>query len=64
MAKPTIEEIAAKFGCSPAQVGAQFARNFIQLSAMYRQACATGKRVNGYTSEQLRRMINSLPMSK
>ena len=60
----TREQIAQVFGCTPAQVGAQFVKNYEGLRVMYEKACATGKRVNGHTSEQLRQMMNSLPMSK
>lgn len=60
----TPEEIAKAFGCTVEQVGAQFAKNYEGLRQMYEKACASGKRVNGYTSEQLLQMMNSLPMSK
>jgi hypothetical protein len=62
--KRTHEEIAKAFGCSVEQVGAQFVKNYNGLKQMYDKSCASGRRVNGYTSEQLRQMINSLPMSK
>lgn len=60
----TPEQIAALFGCTVEQVGRQFAKNYQGLRQMYEQACATGRRVNGYTSEQLRQMMNALPMSR
>lgn len=57
-----LEQIAKIFGCSEAQVSAQFVRNYNQLRGMYEQACRTHRKVNGYTSEQLRQLLNSLPM--
>ena len=62
--KPSAADIAARFNCSVEQVGAQFVKNHNSLSGMYREASASGKKVNGHTSEQLRQMINALPMSK
>lgn len=60
----SVEEIAEIFGCTPAQVGAQFAKNHEQLREMYEESCATGRKVRGYTAEQLRARMNSLPMSR
>ncbi len=60
--KITIQQIAERFNCTPAQVGAQFAKNYAGIKGMYVKACATRKKVNGYTSEQLRQIMNSMPM--
>jgi len=50
------------FGCTLKQVNALKKKNKAQLTEMYNEACATGKRVNGYTSEQLRQLITGLQL--
>jgi hypothetical protein len=52
--KTHLNKIAGQFGCTPAQVAAQFAKNKKQLTAMADQAADTGKKVNGFTELQLR----------
>lgn len=47
------EKIAARFNCTPEQVRAQYRRNAVQLAAMAERARKTGKRVNGYTADEL-----------
>ena len=49
----TASEIARTMGCTLNQARAQLARNAKQLDAMAAKAKATGKKVNGYTYEQL-----------
>lgn len=49
----TPAEIARAMGCTEQQARAQLARNAAQLDAMAAKAKATGKKVNGYTYEQL-----------
>lgn len=61
--RPSVADIARMFRCSVDQVNALRAKNRAQLTVMYNEACRTGKRVNGYTSEQLRQVINGLPIS-
>lgn len=58
--KPTLEQFAKMFGATVEQCNALKAKNRIELEAMYAKASATGKRVNGYTSEQLRQLITGL----
>ncbi len=55
--KPTTEQIASRFGCTPEQVRAQFARNAEGLAKMLARAESTGRKVNGYTADQLRQMV-------
>lgn len=56
MKQPTTNQIASLFGCSEAQVRAQFAKNAAQLEAMAAKAESTGRKVNNYTAAQLREM--------
>jgi len=58
-----IAAIAAKFGCKPEEISAQFAKNWGELADMERKAYLTGRKVNGYTSEQIRQMMNNLPFN-
>jgi hypothetical protein len=62
--KRTPAQLAVIFGCSEDQIGAQFSKNYNQLSEMHRKASATGRSQGGYTAEQLRQMINSTQFSK
>lgn len=48
------EQFAAKLGCTVDQVKALSASNAIELGEMAAQAEQTGRKVNGYTAEQLR----------
>lgn len=47
--------LAARFGCTEEQIKAQFARHAAQSAEMAEQAERTGKRVRGYTADELRR---------
>lgn len=58
--KPTAAEIAAKFGCTVEQVDAQRAKNKATLVEMYEKALRTGRKVNGYTADQLGRLIDGI----
>jgi hypothetical protein len=48
-------EVAAIFNCPVENVRAQYLRNAAQLEAMAAKTEATGKPVNGYTAESLRK---------
>lgn len=50
------EMIAKVLGCTVGQLRGQHAKNAAQLSLMLHKAVTTGKKVNGYTSEQLSKM--------
>lgn len=52
----TVEQIAKIFGCTPAQLTSSYAKNAAQLALMLHKAVTTGKKVNGFTAEQLRVM--------
>lgn len=58
--KPSLEQFCKIFGCTLEQANALRAKNRAQLTEMYDEACRTKKRVNGYTSEQLRQLITGL----
>lgn len=58
--KPTLEQFAKMFGATVEQCNDLKRKNKAQLEAMYDEAWKTRKRVNGYTSEQLRQLINGL----
>ena len=45
--------IAAMFGVTPAQLAAQYGRNLASLNQSLAKAVATGKKVNGYSAQQL-----------
>jgi len=49
----TAEQIASKFSVPVENVKRQFAANAINLEKMHTKAVDTGKKVNGYTAEQL-----------
>jgi glycyl-tRNA synthetase beta subunit len=57
---PTLAQFCKAFGCSIEQAKALKAKNKGQLTEMYYEAAKSGKRVNGYTSEQLRQLITGL----
>lgn len=50
----SVEKIAAKFGVSVEQLKKQYFNNAVQLEKMYKKAIETGKKVNGFTAEQLK----------
>lgn len=51
------QKTSTLFGCSEAQAKAQMQRNLDQLGTMLCKAETTGKKVNGYTTDELRDMI-------
>ena len=53
--KPTTAQIAKLFGCSEQQVRDQFHANAAQLTRLADKSKRTGRKVNGYTAEQLSR---------
>lgn len=59
--KPTIEQIASKFGASPEQVEAQIRKNRTQLWGMYQKARETGLLINGYEAHELLDAISRIP---
>lgn len=60
----TLHQFCTLFGCTLRQAEQLRTKNKAQLEAMYHQACATRKRVNGYTSEQLRQLLVGLQIPK
>ena len=48
------EQIARMFGCTPEQARAQYLRCAETLDAMALSAEKKGRKVNGYTAQQLR----------
>lgn len=50
---PTAPTVARLFRCTVEQVKSQYARNAAQLRRMADKAAASGRKVNGYTAEQL-----------
>lgn len=51
-------QIAKFFGCTPQQLAAQRASNAKDLAKLAGKARATGKKVRGYTAEQLAAMAD------
>jgi hypothetical protein len=51
--------VAKLFGCTEAQARAQYAANAEQLASLATKAERSGKKVNGYTAEQLRLHANA-----
>ena len=49
----TPAEIAARFGCTVEQAREQLLANAKQMAAMAAKARAAGKKLRGYTAEQL-----------
>ena len=47
------KNIAKMFGCTEEQAKAQYARNAAQLAEMEAKAASTGRKVNGFTAQQL-----------
>lgn len=48
------EQICQMFGCTMEQLNAQYASNAGVLKGMHEKAKRTGKKVNGYTEQQLK----------
>lgn len=59
MNKPSIEQIARVFGANADSVKALFARNAAELDGMRAKAVRAGKKVNGYTADQLAAMSDN-----
>ena len=57
---PTPADIARVFGVPEANVRRQFARNVASLRGDLTQAEKTGRKVRGYTAEQIRADIDRL----
>ncbi len=53
----TPEQTAKMFGVSVSQIKKQYAVNLAGLKRMLDKAKLTGKKVNGYTEEQLVKMV-------
>lgn len=53
---PTPEQVAKMFGVSVERIKEQYLANAQGLEKMYNKAITTGKKVNGYTAEQLKSM--------
>jgi hypothetical protein len=51
------DKAAKVFGCTPEQAKEQMQRNLIQLQQMRAKASSGGKKVNGYTADELDHMI-------
>lgn len=51
---------AAIFGCSPQQAESQMRKNLNGLDAMASNARATGKKVNGYSADELDSMAGKV----
>lgn len=56
---PSPEVVAAMFGVPVAGVREAYARNAKQLQDMAEQSTRTGRKVRGFTGEQLSRMATS-----
>lgn len=52
----TQEHIAKVLGCTVEQLTGQHAKNAAQLALMLHKATTTGRKVNGFTADQLRVM--------
>lgn len=55
----TKAEICKMFGCTMAQLKAQYMTNAEQMAIMLKKAQDTGKKVNGFTAEKLKEMVLS-----
>jgi hypothetical protein len=53
MLKVSVEDAAKFFGVSVERIKAQYLENAKGLEEMYVKAVTTGKKVNGYTADQL-----------
>lgn len=56
----TLEQFARMMGVTVEQCNVQLAKNRKQLEGMYRQAVKTGKRVNGYSADELLKAVNRI----
>lgn len=52
----TVEQTAKVLGCTVAQLTSQYAKNAAQLALMLHRAVTSGKKINGFTADQLRVM--------
>jgi len=52
-------QFAAMLGVTEQQCNAQLAKNKKQIKVMHEKAVKTGKKVNGYTAEQLEKLCAS-----
>jgi transposase-like protein len=59
MALMTVSELAERFGVTPEQVRAQYARGTQVLRLMAEKARKSGRKVNGYTANELDIMAQS-----
>jgi len=57
--QPNAERSAKAFGCTIEQAKAMFAKNAIGCRSMLERAVRTGKKVNGYTADQLRASVEA-----
>jgi hypothetical protein len=53
----TVEQTAKAFNVSVEAIKAQYAANAESMERMYNKAIETGKKVNGYTAEQLKAKV-------
>jgi hypothetical protein len=56
----TIQQLASRYGVTADRIREQFARNAAGLRQMQGKAERTGRRVNGYTAEQLGTLAASM----
>lgn len=49
----TTNQIATAFNCTPAQLKAQYTANANQMRSMLQRVITTGRRVNGYSADDL-----------
>jgi len=52
------QQTAEFFGCTLGQLNKQYQSNYEVLLKMFDKAKSLGKKVNGYTEEQLSEMVN------
>jgi hypothetical protein len=57
MEKPTVAQLAARYGVTEDRICAQFALNAASLRTMLAKAERTGRKVNGYTADRLRELV-------
>lgn len=51
---PSVDRCVSVFGCTPEQAKRLFAKNAAGLGEMANKAERTGRKVNGYTANELR----------
>jgi hypothetical protein len=56
ISNPTIEDLAKLYNVSVERIKEQYAANAKGLQAMYEKALEKGKKVGGYTADQLKQM--------